>query len=162
MNSYRDLQFISGDHDHQSCISNAMANAERVCQQRGQRFTAIRRRVFELVWQQHKPIGAYEVLEKLQQDGRAAPPTVYRALDFLLELGLVHRIASLNAYVGCVHPEYPHDGQFLICTSCRSYAELDVASIRAAIDKSARDSGFEIHQHTVEIMGLCPRCQEKL
>lgn len=155
------LHFISGDHDHQSCLASAMANAEQVCQQRGQRFTTIRRRVFELVWQQHKPIGAYEVLEKLQLNGRAAPPTVYRALDFLLELGLVHRIASLNAYVGCVQPEHPHDGQFFICSSCRAYAELDALPISAAIDKSARDSGFEVHQHTVEIMGLCPRCQAK-
>ena len=162
MDTHKNLQFISTDHDQQSCMARAMESAETICQRRDQRFTAIRRRVFELVWQQHKPIGAYEVLEKLQQDGRAAPPTVYRALDFLLELGLVHRIASLNAYVGCVHPEYPHDGQFLICTSCRSYAELDVSSISAAIEKSAQDSGFEIHQHTVEIMGLCPCCQEKL
>ncbi|MCK5914330.1 MAG: transcriptional repressor, partial [Desulfuromusa sp.] len=100
MNPPKNLQFISEDHDHLSCIAAAMANAEQLCQHRGKRFTAIRRRVFELVWQQHKPIGAYEVLEKLQQDGRAAPPTVYRALDFLLELGLVHRIASLNAFVG--------------------------------------------------------------
>ncbi len=159
MNAHKNLQFISDDHDHQSCIASALENAEKVCQRRGQRFTALRRRVFELVWQQHKPIGAYEVLEKLQQDGRAAPPTVYRALDFLLELGLVHRIASLNAYVGCIHPESPHDGQFLICKSCRSYAELDVASVNMAIEKSARESGFEVHQHTVEIMGLCPRCQ---
>ena len=162
MNAHKNLQFISGEHDHQSCIDRAMENAEQICQRQGQRFTTIRRRIFELVWQQHKPIGAYEVLEKLQQDGRAAPPTVYRALDFLLELGLVHRIASLNAYVGCVHPEYPHDGQFLICTSCRSYAELDVSSVSAAIETSARDSGFEVHHHTIEIMGLCPRCQEEL
>ena len=161
MNMNKNLHFITDAHDHQDCIARAMANAEKVCQQRSQRFTKIRRRVFELVWQQHKPIGAYEVLEKLQQDGRAAPPTVYRALDFLLELGLVHRIASLNAYVGCIHPEYPHEGQFLICTSCRSYAELDMLSINSAIDRSARDSGFEVHQHTVEIMGLCPRCRTK-
>lgn len=161
MNTHKNLQFISADHDQQSCMTQAMESAETICQRQGQRFTAIRRRVFELVWQQHKPIGAYEILEKLQQDGRAAPPTVYRALDFLLELGLVHRIASLNAYVGCVQPESPHDGQFLICTACRSYAELNVASVSTAIGKSARDSGFEVHQHTVEIMGLCPRCQVK-
>ncbi|MDX2494940.1 MAG: hypothetical protein QNK27_08275, partial [Desulfuromusa sp.] len=104
----KNLHFISGEHDHQCCLDGAMANAELLCQQRGKRFTSIRRRVFELIWQQHKPIGAYEVLEGLQQDGRAAPPTVYRALDFLLDLGLVHRINSLNAYVGCIHPEYPH------------------------------------------------------
>ncbi|MFK5925861.1 MAG: Fur family transcriptional regulator [Desulfuromusa sp.] len=162
MTIHENLQFISTDHDHQSCVAGAIKNAEQICQQQGQRFTAIRRRVFELVWQQHKPIGAYEVLEKLQQDSRAAPPTVYRALDFLLSLGLVHRIASLNAYVGCVHPEYPHDGQFLICESCKAYAELDAALITTAIEQSASDADFEVHQHTVEIMGLCPHCRVKL
>ena len=159
MPSDKNRQFISGEHDHQACIANALANAEQVCQQAGQRFTAIRRRVFELVWQQHKPIGAYEVLEKLQEHGRAAPPTVYRALDFLLELGLVHRIASLNAYVGCVQPGHQHEGQFLICESCRAFAELDSPAITAAINSKAADSGFKVHQHTVEIMGLCPRCR---
>ena len=156
------LDFIFGEHDHQSCLDRAMANAEQLCKQRGQRFTATRRRVFELVWQQHKPIGAYEILEKLQQDGRAAPPTVYRALDFLLDLGLVHRISSMNAYVGCTHPDYPHDGQFLICEACKSFAELDSPLITTAIEQSAADADFEVHRHTVEIMGLCPRCRIKL
>ena len=162
MSKQKKLQFISGEHDHQSCMTNAMTNAEQVCQQRGQRFTALRRRVFELVWQQHKPIGAYEVLEKLQEAGRAAPPTVYRALDFLLDLGLIHRINSLNAYVGCIQPEYPHDGQFLICTSCKAFAELDSPLITRTIEQSAADVDFEVHRHTVEIMGLCPRCRVKI
>ncbi|WP_321367492.1 Fur family transcriptional regulator [uncultured Desulfuromusa sp.] len=162
MSRNRELQFISGEHDHQRCISSAMTNAEHLCLQRGQRFTALRKRVFELVWQQHKPIGAYEILEKLQPDGRSAPPTVYRALDFLLDLGLIHRINSLNAYVGCIHPEYPHDGHFFICESCKAFAELDSPLITAAIEQSAADVDFEVHRHTVEIMGLCPRCRIKI
>ena len=161
MTEHRDLKFIDDNHDRQRCISEAMEKAERLCQQRGQRFTVLRRRVFELVWCHHKPIGAYDVLEQLQRDGRAAPPTVYRALDFLLELGLIHRIASLNAFVGCSHPHDTHDGQFLICTSCLSYAELNTDTITSAIAGSARDSGFVAQHHTVEIMGLCPRCQKK-
>lgn len=153
--------FVCNDHNHQSCIDQALSSAEELCQHKRQRFTAIRRRVFELVWQQHKPVGAYEVLESLQQDGRTAPPTVYRALDFLQQMGLVHRIASLNAYVGCAHPGEPHDGQFLICESCKSLAELDVAAITNAIDRSALESGFETSRHTVEIMGLCPSCRSR-
>ena len=153
--------FSCNDHDHQGCIETALTSAEALCQQRKQRFTAIRRRVLELVWQQHKPIGAYQLLEILQQDNRTAPPTVYRALDFLQQLGLVHRITSLNAYVGCVHPGQPHDGQFLICQTCNSLAELNVPAITSAIEQSAADSGFEARRHTVEIMGLCPDCRKR-
>lgn len=159
MSEDKNRQFIRDDHDHQRCISEALAKAEKVCRQRKQRFTQLRRRVFELVWQQHKPIRAYDVLERLQKDGRAAPPTVYRALDFLLEQGLIHRIESLNAFVGCVHPERRHEGQFLICKSCRAYTELDSDQITAAISHDAEQSGFEIQQHTIEIMGLCPHCR---
>ncbi len=155
------VQFISGVHDHQRCIDEAMTKAEQVCQQHQQRFTKQRRRVFELIWQQHKPIRAYDVLEQLQRDGRAAPPMVYRALDFLLELGLIHRIESLNAFVGCVHPGSPHEGQFLICQSCRAFAELDSELISEAIRCDAEKSGFEIQQRTIEIMGLCPRCRRQ-
>ncbi|MDT8419460.1 MAG: Fur family transcriptional regulator [Desulfuromonadales bacterium] len=144
---------------HQICIAEAIHVAEVLCRQRKQRFTNIRRRVLQLVWHQHKPIGAYQVLEALQQEGRAAPPTVYRALDFLQQMGLVHRIASLNAYVGCAHPGIPHDGQFLICESCKTLAELDAAEISNAIQQSADRSGFKAHRQTVEIMGLCPRCR---
>jgi Fur family zinc uptake transcriptional regulator len=147
--------------DHQYCITAALSNAERLCQLRNMRFTAIRRRVLELIWRQHKPIGAYDVLELLQQDNRTAPPTVYRALDFLQQLGLIHRIASLNAYVGCAHPDKPHDGQFLICESCHALAELDVAEISNAIKQSATASGFETRHQTVEILGLCPTCRQQ-
>jgi Fur family zinc uptake transcriptional regulator len=74
-------------------------------------------------------------------------------------MGLVHRIASLNSYVGCARPGDPHDGHFLICESCKSLAELDVPAITSAIEESAEESGFEAHRHTVEIMGLCPLCR---
>lgn len=147
--------------DHQNCIDAALANAETLCQQQQQRFTAIRRRVLELVWRQHKPVGAYEVLELLQRQGRTAPPTVYRALDFLQQMGLVHRIASLNAYVGCACPGQPHDGQFFICESCKSLAELEIPEISAAIAKNATRAGFAPRRQTVEIMGLCPDCRRE-
>ena len=159
MKTKSETPFIDQEHDHQDCISIALEKAERLCQQSHQRFTAIRRRVLELVWRQHKPIGAYEVLELLQRDARTAPPTVYRALDFLQKLGLVHRIASMNAYVGCVSPGKPHDGQFLICESCNTLAELDAPAITCAIEESAARSGFAPRQQTVEIMGLCPNCR---
>ena len=93
-------------HDHSRCVAEALAEAEALCAKQGTRLTTLRKRVLELVWASHKPLGAYDILGVLsEEDGRrAAPPTVYRALDFLLENGLVHRIASLNAFIGCVHP----------------------------------------------------------
>ena len=161
MNEINNLQFLNDDHDHHHCIKTAIADAEKICLQRKQRFTVLRKRVFELVWQQHKPIRAYDVLEKLQKDGRAAPPTVYRALDFLLDLGLIHRIESLNAFVGCIKIGQKHEGQFLICTSCWAFAELDSTEISKSIQKSAEHYGFEVKQQIIEVAGLCPKCQAK-
>ncbi|WP_413702265.1 Fur family transcriptional regulator [Psychromonas sp. KJ10-10] len=87
-----------------------------------------------------------------------APPTVYRALDFLLELGLIHRIESLNAFVGRDTPGRQHTGQFLICTRCNDFIELNSSQISNAIDSSAQQSGFKIQQQMIEIMGICPNC----
>jgi Fur family zinc uptake transcriptional regulator len=155
----KETGFADARHNHQACITRALRRAEELCQRNNRRFTETRKRVLEIVWSRHKPIGAYEVLELLQQESRSAPPKVYRALDFLQQMGLVHRIASLNAYVGCTAPGEPHDGHFLICESCRALAELDAPSITSAINQSAEASGFQSHRHTVEIMGLCPDCR---
>jgi len=159
MKPLRKNRFVAEDHDHRSCVSEALSAAEGLCRRQGQRFTPLRRRILELVWRRHKPVGAYEILEMLQREAKAAPPTVYRGLDFLRRMGLVHRIATLNAYVGCTQPGEPHDGQFLICESCHALAELDVEAIATAIEESARDSGFATRRRTVEIMGLCPHCR---
>jgi Fur family zinc uptake transcriptional regulator len=92
-------------HQHEHCVHDALAAAEVLCAKRGVRLTAIRKRVLELVWASHQPLGAYAILDKLTNEGhKPAPPTVYRALEFLLEHGLIHRIASLNAFLGCIHP----------------------------------------------------------
>ncbi|WP_442900181.1 Fur family transcriptional regulator [Geoalkalibacter sp.] len=152
--------FPRQDHDHQGCISAALATAEELCRARGVRLTELRRRVLELVWTSHKPVGAYALLARLQEQGPAAPPTVYRALDFLLEQGLIHRISSLNAFVGCTRPGEAHTGQFLICEQCQNLAELDDAGITKAIDRSSQASGFTPRQPTVEILGLCPQCRD--
>lgn len=150
--------FADSAHNHQGCVNRAFAEAEQICHEQGQRFTTIRRKVFELIWQQHKPIGAYQILENLQQESRTAPPTVYRALDFLLNLGLIHRIASLNAFVGCVRPRVAHEGYFLICTSCKTCAELDASTVTRSIRQNARQCGFVVKDSAVEVMGLCPKC----
>ncbi|MEM7018484.1 MAG: Fur family transcriptional regulator [Pseudomonadota bacterium] len=149
-------------HDHDECITQALENAEAICQERDVRLTALRRQVLELIWQNHKPLGAYAILEALQhaQERRAAPPTVYRALDFLLENGLIHRLDSLNAYIGCPHPEHAHIGQFMICLSCENVMELDTPTITKSVREHAESLGFKVQQQTIEIAGQCAQCQE--
>jgi Fur family zinc uptake transcriptional regulator len=151
----------SRPHDHSHCVHSALAEADTLCARQGLRLTALRRRVLELVWASHKPLGAYDILAVLsEQDGRrAAPPTVYRALDFLLENNLVHRIASLNAFIGCNHPEHAHQGQFLICRECHVAIELEQKVISEAIVLSALNVGFAVEGQTVEVVGLCAGCR---
>lgn len=147
-------------HDHDHCVATALAAAEQVCTEAGDRLTPIRRRVLELVWGSHRPIGAYAILDRLKEDSRsAAPPTVYRALDFLLERGLIHRIESLNAFVGCSHPGESHLVQFLICRTCGMTAELDDRRLGDAIGRSAAEQGFAIQSRVVELSGVCAACQ---
>ncbi len=151
--------FRATEHDHDACVDTAMKTAETICAERGARLTAIRRRVLEIIWGGHRPIGAYDVLEQLStEEKRAAPPTVYRALDFLLEHGLVHRVASLNAYVGCAEPGHGGEGQFLICAQCGAAAELRDSPVNEAIEAAAHARGFVATTHTVEISGVCPNC----
>jgi Fur family zinc uptake transcriptional regulator len=153
--------FRPRDHNHKACIERALKTASTVCRERGLRLTPLRRRVLELVWQQHMPVGAYVLLDALRKDGRRAdPPTVYRALEFLLGNGFVHRIESLNAYVGCGQPEHKHSGQFLICGNCNRVAELEDPAISRIINEKAHGLGFRISQQTIEVTGLCGECRE--
>jgi Fur family transcriptional regulator, zinc uptake regulator len=153
--------FHRAAHDHRSCLADAVGTAERLCELRGVRLTPLRRRVLELVWASHDPIGAYAILDSLRGDGRAAaPPTVYRALEFLTEQGLVHRIESRNAYVGCATPDEGHASQFLICARCGAASELHDARLPSMIGESARARGFRAQQLVIEVIGLCPSCAE--
>ena len=155
--------FVDRSHDHGACVADALARAERLCEAHGTRLTDLRRRVLELVWSSHEPVGAYRLLELLDREAggagrRAAPPTVYRALDFLMEQGLVHRIESLNAFVGCDQPHAAHASQFLICARCGASVELNDPGIAKALSACADRLGFQVEQPTVEIKGTCPNC----
>lgn len=147
-------------HNHEICVLDAVAAAESRCARLGVRLTDLRRRVLELVWSSHKPITAYELLDMLRQDHRsAAPPTVYRALDFLLEHGLIHRIEVLNAFIGCPDPEHAHRGMFLICNQCRRVDEVpESAPFRRAIRQEAERLHFAVRATMVEVIGLCADC----
>jgi len=149
-------------HNHGHCISDAIASARQLCEQRGVRLTSLREQVLELVWQSHKPLGAYTLMEMLAQAStrRVAPPTVYRALDFLLDEGLIHRINSLNAFIGCPSPNQKHQSHFLICQNCNVAVELDNSQLNQSIFDAAANAGFSVASHSVEINGLCPGCQK--
>jgi Fur family transcriptional regulator, zinc uptake regulator len=150
----------SPDHDHDGCVEKALRNARRICHDRGLRLTPQRVRVLELIWNSHEPVGAYDILDSLKRDGqKAAPPTVYRALEFLIEADLVHRLDSLNAFVGCPDPDVPHAGQFLICRSCRTVTELDNQDISSLIETTAARRGFRAMRQTLEVQGTCQSCR---
>lgn len=152
--------FTAGRHDHRRCVATALDKADAACTAAGRRLTPLRRRVLELVWGSHTPVKAYELLAILGRERhQAAPPTVYRALDFLQEAGLVHRIASMNAFVGCGEPGGGHAGQFLICSQCGTVAELDEPLLSRTIAASAARLGFEVRRETIEIEGLCADCR---
>lgn len=152
--------FPGTGHDHRGCVNAALDRAERVCSERKVRLTPQRRRVLELVWQSHRPAKAYEVMQALADGERpVAPPTVYRALDFLMAQGLVHRLASCNAFVGCGAPEQAHAGHFLICTDCEAVAELQAPEVDRLLAERAGQQGFELQRETIELAGLCPACR---
>lgn len=152
--------FTAHKHDHAKCVFDAVADAESICSARQERLTPIRKTVLELVWKNHKPVKAYDLLTQLSEfHERPAPPTVYRALDFLQEAGLVHKIQSINAYVGCADPGRTHQGQFLICRKCGDIAELDDASLTSRISENAKRVGFRVETETIEVTGLCKECQ---
>ncbi|MGI9318582.1 MAG: Fur family transcriptional regulator [bacterium] len=138
-----------------------MTTAEQLCNTRELRLTKIRKRVLELIWDGHEPATAYQLLKKLRAEKEnAEPPTVYRALDFLVENNLVHRIESLNAFIGCNHPDHEHTSQFMICSNCNQVAELEnPVTINHAVSKEARKIGFKVLNQTIEIMGVCAACQ---
>jgi Fur family transcriptional regulator, zinc uptake regulator len=154
--------FPAPDHDHDRCSNEAMVQAEAICAKRGQRLTAIRRQVLQALLTSHKPLGAYEIIDLLAADGgRPAPITVYRALDFLRENGLVHRIESRNAFIACVHNH--QTGAlvvFLICEKCGAVGEALSASAAETLRSAARTAGFTPKTPVIEIAGICAHCRK--
>jgi Fur family zinc uptake transcriptional regulator len=155
--------FPHPDHDHDRCSSDAMAVAEALCAQRGQRLTPIRRKVLAALLASHKPLGAYEIIDRLALKGpRLAPITTYRALEFLRENGLVHRIESRNAFIACVHN---HAARalvvFLICERCGAVGEASSNDVTATLTSAARAAGFTPKSPVIELTGVCTHCQPR-
>ncbi len=146
-------------HNHRACIDDALATARTLCDERGTQLTPLREKVLQIVWRSHKPMGAYDVLDELARSHKAArPPTVYRALDFLMGEGLIHKIESLNAYLGCIEAGAPHTGQFLICRNCGATEEIVDPKLDTALEAAAARAHFKAERKIVEISGLCARC----
>lgn len=147
-------------HDHAHCAADVMGRAEALAGAQGARLTPVRKRALEILLEEHRALGAYDVLQRLSAEGFGnQPPVAYRALDFLVEQGLAHRIQRLNAFAACMHPGEAHAPVFLICRQCNAVAEAEASPVRAALDAAAEGLGFAIERSTVEALGLCPRCQ---
>ena len=150
-----------------STIEQALAAAEHTCRERGVRFTPVRRRVLAILLEQPQPLTAYQILDHLRTaQPRAQPPTVYRALDFLLRQGLVHRIESTNSYLACNHGD-EHTGesaahwpQFLLCDECGDAREVPLAAeLQHLLAQLAQGHGFHIGKRPLELHGLCRQCR---
>lgn len=153
------LAFAS--HDHAHCAGETLTRAESHLAERGARFTPVRRRVLEILLEEHRALGAYEVLDRLSSEGFGnQPPVAYRALEFLVEHGLAHRIRRLNAFAACMHPGEDHSPVFLICRQCDAVAEAPAEPVRAALGLAAQQAGFIVERTTIEALGLCPACRD--
>lgn len=147
-------------HDHAHCRGDALRRAEALAAARGLRLTPVRRRTLEILLDGHRALGAYEVLDRLAAEGFGnQPPVAYRALEFLVENGLAHRIRRLNAFAACAHPGETHVPAFLICTGCDAVAEAPGEGARAALAGAAGALGFDIERSSIEATGTCPTCR---
>jgi len=147
------------EHDHKKCVTEALDTAEHLCVVRGVQLTPIRHQVLELIWDSHKAVKAYELLDRIKplKDG-AKPATIYRALDFLIEQGLIHRVESLNAFVGCSSSGHQHEQLLLICKHCNEVEERPATEVMQTLSQELDQAGFIVHSKAIEIHGICVKC----
>ena len=146
-------------HDHPHDADAFVGAVASACEMRGLRLTPLRLRVLELIAGESKPVKAYDLLDRLKgEHAGAAPPTVYRALDFLLEHRFIHKLESINAYVSCHHPSVAHHVPFLICDECESATEICDERVAKLLGEQARALGFSARAQTLEVHGKCKRC----
>src|SRR5215467_13516462 len=153
--------FPTPSHDHERCAADTLAHAEALCVSRSQRLTPLRRQVLEVLAASHKPLGAYEIMDKMGgKAARPAPITVYRALAFLLDNGLAHRIESRNAFLACAHN---HDAGalvvFLICDRCGAVGEAPASAVGDTLVAAAKKAGFRPKMSVIEMTGTCSHCR---
>ena len=153
--------FPAPNHDHKRCSADALRRAEALCGERAQKLTPTRRQVLEVLLESHKPLGAYEIIDRAARHGtRHAPITIYRALDFLIENGLAHRIESRNAFIACVHRHAAADlVVFLICERCGEVGEAPSQAVAESLKAATRAAGFVPRAPVIEISGICAHCR---
>ncbi len=156
---YNSMTFLDPHHDHTHCTADLIARAERTCERRGSKLTGQRREILSSVAQSHTAVGAYDIIERMAAHGpRPAPITVYRALEFLLAHGLVHKIESRNAFVACSHAHEGQPAALLICEACGTVAELDAPEIFERIAEKAKAQKFTPARTLIEMSGTCGAC----
>jgi Fur family zinc uptake transcriptional regulator len=153
---------VFDDHDHTNCQHSTLSQAEALAEAKGLRLTPVRRRTLEILLAEHRAMGAYEVLDVLKSEGFGAqPPVAYRALDFLVEHGLAHKVRRLNAFTACTNPGAAHRPMFLICRACDTVAEAASEPVQAAVSDAAQALDFTVERVNVEVLGLCPACRDQ-
>jgi len=152
---------LHGVHDHLN-VPTRLAEAESLCASTGARLTPLRKEVLALILNASGPMGAYDLLAKIKSgsDRPAAPPTVYRTLDFLLEKGLIHRLTSINAYIPCCHPREGHQAAFLICNECHVVKEASSEGLLQQLHQLAGSDHFNAQHTIIEISGKCQQCSK--
>lgn len=161
--SHEHHETLHGVHDHHN-VEARLTEAEVLCANLGARLTPLRKEVLQLILNASGPVGAYDLLAKLKSASErpAAPPTVYRTLDFLLGKGFIHRLTSINAYIPCCHPREGHQAAFLICTQCNTVKEATAHGLIQQLEHLAASDQFNAHHSIIEISGICQPCSSKV
>tara|TARA_Y100000992_G_C21040222_1_gene384562 strand:- start:15 stop:470 length:456 start_codon:yes stop_codon:yes gene_type:complete len=150
---------MSTCENHKININEALKKAENICNKKGVNLTKLRQKVLTLILKNHGYVKAYDLLNDLKKsDASAKPPTVYRSLDFLMEHGFIHKIQSLNAFVGCSHPDEHEDCYFLICKECKNIEECCSNKVKKVLTSTSGKNNFSPNQVTLEITGICQDC----
>tara|TARA_B100001564_G_C20425043_1_gene571861 strand:+ start:73 stop:528 length:456 start_codon:yes stop_codon:yes gene_type:complete len=150
---------MSTCENHKININEALKKAEIICNKKGVKLTKLRKKVLTLILKNHGYVKAYDLLNDLKKnDASAKPPTVYRSLDFLMEHGFIHKIQSLNAFVGCSHPDEHEDCYFLICKECKNIEECCSNKVKKVLTSTSGKNNFSPNQVTLEITGICQDC----
>ena len=150
-----------GLNQHKQCVSKAKIRFNNRLKQLGQSIGTYDKPVMKLLLSDHRCLSAYDIADKVSEAGkRVQPVQIYRSLEKLMNLGVVHRISTKNSYIACYEEGDCKTGQFLICTECKKVKEVESNLIENEITASAEKNRFLITSQTIEVLGLCAKCQK--